>query len=146
MGKTVSLTLQGDVLTVQPYRGERGRDPGAGRAFVLEVADEATSNTLLASLPLLDRLLAEKGQPGRAYLICSGHSVSVQTLLDTLIELNGVDVEVRPDERRMNPSDIPCLYGSYARIERDTGWRPMIPLRQSLRDALDDWQQRLAQA
>lgn len=60
MGKTASLTLQGDVLTVQPYRGERGRDPGAGRAFVLEVADEATSNTLLASLPLLDRLLAEK--------------------------------------------------------------------------------------
>lgn len=92
------------------------------------------------------RLLAEKGHPGRAYLICSGHSVSVQTLLDTLIELNGVDVEVRADERRMNPSDIPCLYGSYARIERDTGWRPMIPLRQSLRDALDDWQGRLAQA
>lgn len=34
--------------------------PEHGRAFVLEVADEAASSTLLASLPLLDRLLAEK--------------------------------------------------------------------------------------
>lgn len=60
MSKTASLMLQGDVLTVHPYRGERGPDPGAGRAYVLEVADEAASSTLLASLPLLDRLLAEK--------------------------------------------------------------------------------------
>ncbi len=60
MAKTASLMLQGDVLTVQPYRGEPGRDPGAGRAFVLEVVDEAACGTLLASLPLLDRLLAEK--------------------------------------------------------------------------------------
>lgn len=57
MGKAASLPLQGDVFTVQPYRERRQR---GGRAFVLEVADEAASNTLLASLPLLDRLLAEK--------------------------------------------------------------------------------------
>ncbi len=53
-------TLQGEVFTVQPYRGERGRDPGVGRAFVLEVVDEAASGTLMASLPMIDRLLAEK--------------------------------------------------------------------------------------
>ena len=60
MGKAASATLHGDVLTVQPYRNEKGRSHGAGRTFVLEVATEAASNTLLASLPLLDRLLAEK--------------------------------------------------------------------------------------
>ena len=60
MAKTSSHMLQGDVFTVQPYRSDQGHGSRAGRAFVLEVADEAASNTLLASLPLLDRLLGEK--------------------------------------------------------------------------------------
>lgn len=58
MGKSETLTLQGEVLTVQPYREGRGR--AGGRAFVLEVSNEAASGTLLASLSLLDRLLSEK--------------------------------------------------------------------------------------
>jgi GDP-4-dehydro-6-deoxy-D-mannose reductase len=52
-------------------------------------------------------------------------------------------VEVRQDPARMRPSDTPCLYGSYAKIEEHCGWRPKIALRQSLADALDDWLQRL---
>ncbi len=87
--------------------------------------------------------LAEAGRPGEPYLICSGRPISVRTLLETLIIINGVDVEVAIDERRVNPSDIPCLYGSYGKIEADTGWRPQISLRQSLTDALADWEARL---
>jgi len=60
MSKVASPTLHGDVLTVQPYGDGPKRQLRAGRAFLLEVANEAASNTLLASLPLLDRLLAEK--------------------------------------------------------------------------------------
>lgn len=58
MGKLETLTLQGDVLTVQPYREDHGVD--SGRTFLLQVANDAASSTLLASLPLLDRLLSEK--------------------------------------------------------------------------------------
>lgn len=91
-------------------------------------------------------LLADQGHPGQAYLICSGRSVSIRQLLDTLIELSGISVEVEQEPQRMNPVDIPCLYGSYDKIERDAGWRPLIPLRQSLADALEDWEQRLRQS
>ena len=87
--------------------------------------------------------LAEAGRPGQAYLICSGRSVSVRHLLDTLIDLAGVAVDVQTDAARLNPSDIPCLYGSNAKIVADTGWQPRIPLRQSLADALADWEARL---
>jgi GDP-4-dehydro-6-deoxy-D-mannose reductase len=90
--------------------------------------------------------LAEAGQPGDAYLICSGQPVSVRHLLDTLIELNGAPVEVLVDQSRLNPNDTPCLYGSHAKIEAHTGWRPQIPLRQSLADALNDWKNRLRPA
>ena len=87
--------------------------------------------------------LAEAGQSGQAYLICSGRAVSVRHMLDTLIELSSVAVDVQVDQSRVNPSDTPCLYGSHAKITADTGWRPEIPLRQSLADALADWEGRL---
>lgn len=91
------------------------------------------------------RRLAEAGRPGQAYLICSGTSVSVRRILETLIELSGVAVQVQTDEQRVNPNDTPCIYGSFAKIESDTGWRPQIPLHQSLADALQDWENRLNQ-
>lgn len=88
-------------------------------------------------------LLAERGRPGRAYLICSGQPVSIHYLLTTLADLAGVEIDIAYDPARMRPSDTPSLYGSYARLQQDTGWRPEIHLRQSLADALADWVARL---
>jgi len=58
MDKAASLALQGNVFTV--HHDARGFSSRPGQAFVLEVTDETASKTLLASLPLLDRLLTEK--------------------------------------------------------------------------------------
>jgi GDP-4-dehydro-6-deoxy-D-mannose reductase len=88
------------------------------------------------------RRLAEAGRPGESYLICSGQAVPIHYLLTTLIELAGVDVEIRYDPERMRPSDTPTLYGSYAKLQQDTGWRPEVHLRQSLADALQEWLER----
>ena len=85
------------------------------------------------------RRLAEAGQPGETYLICSGQPVKINYLLTKLAELADVDVAIEYDPERIRPSDTPCLYGSYAKIERDTGWRPEIPLYQSLADTLEYW-------
>jgi len=89
------------------------------------------------------RHLAEDGRPGETYLICSGRPVSIRYLLNTLIEIGDVAVDVRQDADRMRPSDTPVLFGSYDRLRRDTGWRPRIDLRTSLRDAFDYWVERL---
>jgi len=83
--------------------------------------------------------IAADGRPGEAYLICSGQPVPIHYLLNTLLELAEVAVEVVYDPARMRPSDTPVLYGSYAKLARDTGWQPAIHLRQSLADALADW-------
>ncbi|MCI0396063.1 MAG: GDP-mannose 4,6-dehydratase [Chloroflexi bacterium] len=88
--------------------------------------------------------LAERGRPGETYIICSGRAVSIQHILDALIELSGLDVTITRDPERMRPSETPRLLGSYTKIERDTGWRPEISLRQSLADALADWVQRMS--
>jgi GDP-4-dehydro-6-deoxy-D-mannose reductase len=87
--------------------------------------------------------LADKGHLGEAYLICSGQPVSIHYLLDTMIELAGVKVDIKYDPARVRPSDTPRLYGSYAKIQRHTGWQPQIRLRDSLADALTDWLDRV---
>ena len=89
-------------------------------------------------------MLAENGRSGEAYLACSGRAVPISRLLETLIEIADIRVEVRQDSGRVRPAETPRLYGSYAKLQRDVGWSPEIPLRRSLADALREWQVRLA--
>lgn len=89
-------------------------------------------------------MLVEDGRPGEKYLICSGKPTSIEWLLETLIGMVSVDVKVVREPERMRLSETPRLVGSYAKIHRDTGWEPEIALERSLRDALDDWLERLA--
>ncbi len=88
--------------------------------------------------------LADQGDPGEAYLICSGQPVSIHYLLHALSDLAQVEVEIQYDPARMRPSDVACLYGSYAKIEHQAGWQPHIHLRQSLSDVLDEWVERIS--
>jgi GDP-4-dehydro-6-deoxy-D-mannose reductase len=83
--------------------------------------------------------MAERGMAGETYLIATGRPVSIQEILMMLIELAGIEVEIEQDPMRVRPSDMPCLYASYAKLERQTGWQPQIPLRQSLADVLVEW-------
>lgn len=90
--------------------------------------------------------LADKGKPGRTYIICSGQAIPIHYILNVLVEVAEVGLEIIYDPDRMRPSDTPVLYGSYDHIARDTGWRPRIHIRRSLIDALDDWMVRLREA
>lgn len=88
------------------------------------------------------RLLAERGQPGHAYLICSGQPVAIHTILNILLELSGLTVNVEYDPARMRASDVPILYGTPAKISAEVGWRPQIHLRTTLKDVLTEWYER----
>jgi GDP-4-dehydro-6-deoxy-D-mannose reductase len=85
------------------------------------------------------------GRSGHAYNVCSGAGRSVQSLLDGLLALSTTNsIEVRPVAERMQPADVPAQVGSYARLAADTGWQPLIPWEQTLRDLLDDWRAAVA--
>lgn len=87
------------------------------------------------------RLALEAGQG--TYVFSSGKSVSIQSILDCLIEVSGQKVEIVRDPTRLRPSDVPDLYGSAARAKTDLGWEPKIPLHVSLKDIFEDWVIRL---
>ncbi len=88
-------------------------------------------------------LLAQQGQAGEAYNVCSGQGYSIQYLLDTLLSYATVPIEVRQDPARMRPSDVPRRIGDATRLRTQTGWTPQIPFEQSLLDTLNDWRVRL---
>ena len=91
------------------------------------------------------RALVEHGETGAVYNVCSGRALKIRDVLDRLVALSRVPVTIRVDASRYRPSDNPVLVGSRKRIERETGWRPEIPLETTLSDLLDYWRKTVAQ-
>jgi GDP-4-dehydro-6-deoxy-D-mannose reductase len=92
------------------------------------------------------RLLIDAGTPGEAYNMCSGMAHSVGDVLAVLVDLAHVRVRIDVDPSLLRPSDTPVVLGSYARLQAATGWAPLIPLGQSLRDLLDDCRRQVARS
>jgi GDP-4-dehydro-6-deoxy-D-mannose reductase len=90
-------------------------------------------------------LLLEKGRAGETYNVCSGRGIAIGDVLQELLDVSGVQIEVRRDPERMRPSDIPAIIGNPKKLRDATGWTPDIPLRQTLGDLLAHWR-RQAQA
>lgn len=86
-------------------------------------------------------LAALRGEPGCAYNIGSGRSVSIRWILDTLVSQSSVPIEIELDPARMRPADVPRVVAAADHFQRDTGWRPSIPLEHTLRDILEHWRE-----
>jgi GDP-4-dehydro-6-deoxy-D-mannose reductase len=89
-------------------------------------------------------LIAERGQPGRVYNVCSGRTVVIRDLLEMLLARSRVPIAVRTDPARLRPSDQPVVLGDPSRIRDELGWSAEIPLERTLDDLLAYWRQRAA--
>jgi GDP-4-dehydro-6-deoxy-D-mannose reductase len=85
------------------------------------------------------RALMEHGRRGEVYNVCAGRAYAISEILDGFLAESGIQVRIEPDPARLRPVDQPVLLGSCAKVHRETGWAPQIPLAQSLRDLLADW-------
>ena len=82
------------------------------------------------------RLLVAGGEEGEAYNVCSGEAVVVGDLVRRMLELAGADLELVEDPDLLRPVDVPVLRGDPARVRAATGWRPEVPLDDTLRAVL----------
>ena len=87
-------------------------------------------------------LALEKCAPGEVYNICSGKAWTIRQVLDTLLGMTKTKIEVRQDPARLRPSDVPILLGDCSKFVAATGWKPVIPFEQTLRDMLEHWRSR----
>lgn len=85
------------------------------------------------------RLLYEHGEPGQVYNVCSGTCIAIHDILEMFLSFVDRKVEVVKDQRKFRPNNIPEYYGSNDKIKLKTGWKPEIPIRQSLYDIYHDW-------
>lgn len=92
------------------------------------------------------RLLGERGVPGQIYNICSGQAQSLGRLLEILISYSRVPVAIEVDPERLRPADVPLLWGDGSKLAELCGWSPKIGLEKTLRDILDYWRSKIAEA
>ena len=85
------------------------------------------------------RLLAERGEAGEVYNVCSGRALAVSELLERLVALARCDLEVVFDPDLARPVDVPVLLGDPSRLAALTGWAPEVDLGQTLADVLEHW-------
>ena len=52
------------------------------------------------------------------------------------------EIRVETDPDRMRPSDVPVIAADIGRLFETTGWKPEIPLEQTIGDVLDYWRNR----
>ncbi len=87
-------------------------------------------------------LLTEQGTHGEVYNIGSPSSIAVREILSLLLKNTDKEIQVEVDPALLRPSDPPRYLPSIDKFMKATGWKPEIPLEQSLRETLDYWRQR----
>jgi GDP-4-dehydro-6-deoxy-D-mannose reductase len=125
----------------QIARIEAGLQPAVIRVGNLDARRDLTD---VRDVVRAYRLLLLHGEAGAVYNVGSGQAVSIQALLDGLLALSRVPVRVELDPDKLRPSEAPPQFADCQKLHVRTGWRPEIPLQQTLADVLDDWRDRVA--
>ena len=71
--------------------------------------------------------------------VASGHSTSVRELVELVRAAASIPVRHEIDPARVRAGDVTEVRGSAEKLRAATGWRPEIPLRQTVADALEEW-------
>lgn len=157
LGYQYGLGGELDIVRVRPFnhsgpgQSERFVLSGFARQVVEAEAGRVEPSILVGNLDaqrdFLDvrdvvrayRLALEFGATGAVYNIASGTPRRIGDLLDELLKMARCPLTVRADPARMRPSDVPVIYGDASRFRAVSGWRPAMPIGQTLADTLDHW-------
>lgn len=85
------------------------------------------------------RMVADEAFGGEIFNIASGVGVSIQNILDMLVDASTHKIEVRVDPERLRPVEVPVFRGDASKISAATGWKPTISLEQTIHDVLNYW-------
>ncbi len=88
-------------------------------------------------------LLLRKGELGETYNVGSGSAIAIQELLDEILKLSGCEIKVKQDVAKLRPVDVPVIEADITKLKQVTGWRPEIPLEDTLQAVLNDWRMRV---
>ncbi|HAO92520.1 MAG: hypothetical protein A2X93_04425 [Deltaproteobacteria bacterium GWC2_56_8] len=87
-------------------------------------------------------LLAEKGEFGGVYNICSGKAVKIREIIEALVSFSTERIDILQDPGKLRPADVQALYGDAGRLKA-LGWKQEYPLEKGLKDLLEFWREKI---
>jgi len=84
-------------------------------------------------------LISRHSPPGEIYNVCSGISISGREILQHLTALSHCPINIKQGPIRRAAYDVPIQQGNYDKLNCATGWKPEIPLEQTLKDVINEW-------
>ena len=115
----------------------------------MNIEELLTKNKLLEDQiqKLQDELIktnAEHSANGKVYNVCGGEPLKMREYTNMLIEFSGLsNVEQIIDNTLWRPIDIQYQDGDSSLILNELGWKPEISIRDTIKDLLDFWYNKL---
>ena len=82
-------------------------------------------------------LIIEKGNSGESYNVGSGKVVSIQHVLDILLNISKVKIEVEIDKIKFRQVETPKIQCDINKIKKCVNWIPKISLEETLSEVLN---------
>ncbi|MBN1595038.1 GDP-mannose 4,6-dehydratase [candidate division FCPU426 bacterium] len=86
--------------------------------------------------------LMEKGEPGEVYNIGTGRGITVRALLKEMLSHTTVKIKVDVKHQKVRAEKLRKV-AAINKITRATGWKPRIPLAETVGALIQDWRGRL---
>lgn len=84
-------------------------------------------------------LLIQFGINGETYNVGSGHAVSIETILNTILSLSNISIRSEISSGKLRPVDIPIIEADISKLKSVISWEPIFSLNQTLLDTLAYW-------
>jgi GDP-mannose 4,6-dehydratase len=89
-------------------------------------------------------IMSSDTSSGKIYNVCGGKPLKMRYYTETLLRLSGLEgVEQRIDQALWRPIDIQFQDGDATKVESEIGWKPTIPIDQTMNDLLQYWLKKL---
>jgi GDP-4-dehydro-6-deoxy-D-mannose reductase len=83
------------------------------------------------------RAMMEHAEPGEAYVLASGKTHSLRAMLDSMLSRSQTKFEVLQVPDRLRADDPTVIRVDPSKFQWRTGWKPTLPIEQTLQDVLD---------
>jgi len=84
-------------------------------------------------------ILMDKGISGEIYNVCTGKIYSIEKCLKIMMEISKSSLNNKSEPSLIQRNDVTTQRGTFAKIQKHTGWSPRINIQSSLRDLLEYW-------
>lgn len=81
----------------------------------------------------------KKGKSGEVYNISSEKAFSIGEILKILIKMSKTKIKIKTDFSKLRLQDTRVKLGNSQKFRNLTGWKPRIPIEQTLKETLEWW-------